>query len=107
MTLTSDFIRGRRLGHSQMLSLPNTMFVIATGNNVRLHAEIAPRAVRVALASKVEHPEERSGFLHPFLRVYVRSRRLQLVWASCVLIQAWLDAGRPGPAEHGETARRL
>jgi hypothetical protein len=99
MTLTSDFIRGRRLGHSQMLSLPNTMFVIATGNNVRLHAEIAPRAVRIALASQVEHPEERTGFRHPFLRVYVRSRRLELVWASLVLIQAWIDAGRPGPTD--------
>jgi hypothetical protein len=99
MTLTSDFIRGRKLGHSQLLSLPNTMFIIATGNNVRLHAEIAPRAVRVALASQVEHPEERAGFRHPFLRLYVRSRRGELIWASLVLVQAWLVAGRPGPTD--------
>jgi hypothetical protein len=34
---------------------------------------------RVGLASQVEHPEERTGFRHPFLRLYVRDRRVELV----------------------------
>jgi hypothetical protein len=86
--------RGRVLGRSQMVTLPNTATWIATGNNPELSDEIARRAVPIRLDCGLEHPEERATFTHR-LPEWALEHRAELVSACLSLVQAYLEAGRP------------
>jgi hypothetical protein len=68
-----------------------------TGNNVAVTREVARRSVVIGLDAKVPNPETRAGFNKDDLRAWVRAHRGELMWAYCVLTQAWLAAGRPVP----------
>ena len=93
--LTASEWQGRRLGQSEMVRAPNTAVWMATGNNVELSDEIARRVVTIRLDSKLEQPEQRTGFRHPNLVEWVQEHRSELVSACLSLIQTWIDAGRP------------
>lgn len=93
--LTAETWRGRRLGMSEMLSLPNHALWIATGNNTEYSDEIARRNMPIRLDAGVERPEERSNFRHPNLKEYVRQNRVQLLSAVLSLVQAWVHEGMP------------
>jgi len=69
---------------------------VLTGNNPQYSDDIARRAVPIRLDSHEEHPHLRDGFKKS-LPAWALDRRGELVWAACVLIRAWLVAGRPGP----------
>jgi hypothetical protein len=97
--LTSERFEDRLLGKTEMgRPLVRAIFG-ATGNNVALSHEVARRIVPIVLDAKIPHPETRSAdsFRHPDLRTWVREHRGELIWASCVLVRAWLAAGRPRP----------
>jgi hypothetical protein len=91
--LTADIWNGRRLGHSEVVTLSNTACWYMTGNNVELSDEMSRRIVAVRLDSGEEHPENRSGFRHKHLLDYVAERRSKIVSAVLSLTQRWLDAG--------------
>lgn len=93
--LTTTRWRGRRLGKSEMVDLPNDATWVATGNNVHLSDEIARRTIPIRLDPGVELPEYRTGFRHPDLLAWAMANRAQLVSACVSLVRAWLDAGRP------------
>jgi hypothetical protein len=93
--LTATQWRGRRLGKSEMVDVPNDATWVATGNNVELSDEIARRTVPIRLDPGVERPEERTGFAHPELLSWVRAHRATLVSACLSLVQAWVQAGCP------------
>jgi hypothetical protein len=87
--------RGRRLGRSEIVDVPNDATWVATGNNVELSDEIARRTIPIRLDPGVERPEQRTGFAHPELVLWVREQRAILVSACLSLIQAWLEARCP------------
>jgi hypothetical protein len=91
--LTTTQWRGRRLGKSEMVDVPNDATWVATGNNVELSDEIARRTIPIRLNPGVERPEDRTGFLHPELLQWSREHRSILVSACLSLIRAWVDAG--------------
>jgi len=93
--LTSALWRGRRLGKSEMLTLPNGALWLATGNNVRLDDDMPRRIVPIRLDPGVERPEERSDFRHPDLLSWINVHRPALVAACLALVEAWKAAGRP------------
>jgi hypothetical protein len=93
--LTTTRWRGRRLGKSEMVHVPNDATWVATGNNVELSDEIARRTIPIRLDPGVERPEERKHFKHPELSRWVETHRASLVSASLSLIRAWIDAGCP------------
>ncbi len=93
--LTARVWRGRLLGKSKMLTLPNDALWLATGNNVALDDDMPRRIVPIRLDPGVERPEERTGFRHPDLLGWVKENRSMLVSACLSLITAWLQAGRP------------
>ena len=86
--LTARVWQGRRLGKSEMLTLPNDALWIATGNNVALDDDMPRRIVPIRLDAGVERPEARSGFRHPNLTRWVRENRPALVAACLSLIEA-------------------
>jgi putative DNA primase/helicase len=93
--LTNDSWTDRKLGTSEMVTLPNRATWIATGNNPQLSGEIMRRSVRIRLDADAEHPEDRSDFRHPNLEGWARENRGRLVAAALTLALAWIAAGRP------------
>jgi hypothetical protein len=93
--LTATMWRGRILGASKMISVPNDASWIATGNNIALSSEMARRVIPIRLEPKEERPEERDDFRHDPLLDWVRDHRAELMSACVSLIRAWIDAGRP------------
>ena len=93
--LTSANYVGRILGSTQNRTLPNTLTVVGTGNNVHATGEIAKRIVPIRLLPATESPESRQDYRHPLLREYVESQRHRVMGALLGLIEAWRIAGRP------------
>lgn len=93
--LTTTDWKDRRLGQSEMLTLPNRATWIATGNNPSLSGEIMRRSIRIRLDSHMESPEDRRDFRHSNLLEWVSRSRGELVWAALTLAKAWDAAGRP------------
>ena len=93
--LTTTTWRGRVLGKSEMLDIPNNATWLATGNNVEVSDEVARRIALIRLDSGVERPEERIGFSHPDLLGWARNRRHKIVSAALSIVRQWLDAGAP------------
>ncbi len=93
--LTARTWKGRRLGKSEMLTLPNDALWLATGNNVSLDDDMPRRIIPIRLDPGVERPEERTGFRHPDLLGWVKAHRPTLVAACLALVEAWKAAGRP------------
>jgi hypothetical protein len=86
--------RGRVLGRSEMVTLPNTATWVATGNNPELSDEITRRVAPIRLDCGLEHPEDRAAFRHP-LPEWAITHRAELVSACLSLVHAWLEAGSP------------
>jgi len=99
MALTTTVYADRLLGESQIVSTPVHAAWIATANNPVLSDEIARRSVRIRLDAQMERPWERTGFRHPELTTWAKEHRADLVWSCCILIRAWLAAGRPAGTE--------
>jgi len=93
--LTTVLWRGRKLGRSEIVQVPNRALWIATGNNVRLSNELIRRIVPIRLDAEEEQPELRTGFRHGNLLEWTLEHRGELVSATVSLVRAWLDAGRP------------
>jgi putative DNA primase/helicase len=93
--LTATQWRGRRLGKSELVDVPNDATWVATGNNVTLSDEIARRTIPIRLDPGVERPEHRSGFSHPELAKWAGEHRSTLVSACLSFVRMWLDAGCP------------
>jgi DNA polymerase-1 len=70
---------------------------LLTANNPIFDTQTARRIVRSRLDPRVDRPWLRAAdsFRHPDLRAWALENRGELMWAVLVLIQAWLDQGRP------------
>jgi hypothetical protein len=69
--LTNPLWSSRILGKSGMGAWPNDRMWMATGNNLRVGADIATRSVYVRLRPAAPHPEERTGFAIPDLQGWI------------------------------------
>jgi hypothetical protein len=86
----------RILGVSQMTAvLPLTTVHLASGNNVALGGDTERRTVLCRLESRLESPEERSGFKIPNLVAHIKDERAKLVVAALTILRAFTLAGRP------------
>ncbi|WP_414122808.1 DNA polymerase [Corynebacterium nuruki] len=89
----------RRLGVSEKNSLTNAATVFIAGNSIVIPADSARRTVQVRLYSNDPHPESRNNFTIGNLKVWVAENRARVLGACLTLVQAWLDRGRPKPAD--------
>ncbi|MEE4272307.1 MAG: CHC2 zinc finger domain-containing protein [Thermoanaerobaculales bacterium] len=93
--ITAETWSDRLLGKSQMVEFPNRALWMVTGNNPKLSLEIARRCVRIRMEPREERPWERTGFKHNPIRTWAKEHRQELVKAILIIIQAWIQAGRP------------
>lgn len=92
--LTSSTFQGRVLGASSMVSVPNGMTIVGTGNNVHASGEIAKRIVPITLLPG-EDPETRNDYQHPRLREYIEDRT-ELIRAALIgYVDHWIEEGCP------------
>ena len=91
--LTSRVWKDRILGQSEMVTFPQRSTWIATGNNIRLGADMPRRSYWIRLDAIVARPWERAGFRHPDLLGWVTENRGRLVGAILTLARAWFAAG--------------
>jgi hypothetical protein len=93
--LTATIWRGRLLGKSEMLTLPNNALWLATGNNISLDDDMPRRIIPIRLDPGVERPEYRAGFKHTNLPEWAARNRSDLVSACVSIVQSWVNAGMP------------
>ena len=94
--ITATIWTDRVLGLSVDVNLPVRCAWAATANNPGLSGEITRRCIRIRLDAKVDRPWLREKFRHPALREWAEEHRAEIVWATLVLVRAWLAKGRPG-----------
>lgn len=95
--LTANTWQDRILGRSEMVSLPQRVTWIATGNNVRLGGDLPRRCYWIRLDAKRPQPWQRTQFKHEHLTTYVYERRELILAAMLTLARAWISAGMPKP----------
>jgi len=92
---TTPVWKGRVLGSSSMPTLPNTLTLIASANNLRATAEVAKRIVPIWLEPHTSRPESRTDFVHPDIHDYARRARRVLVATLLGMTEAWIARGAP------------
>lgn len=93
--ITSERWSQRLLGGNQVFSAPNTLMVMATGNNVRLAGDMLRRVICCYLDPQTERPDQRERFKYPDILRHAAAMRPQLVHAVLTLMRAHLASGRP------------
>ncbi len=96
--LTGEFITGRVLGGSLLLSVPvKSISICATGNNLQVGKDLINRSLHVRLNARRPDPELRSGFRYrlPYDILANPQNRLRILSAVCSIVLYWLDAGAP------------
>lgn len=93
--LTSTRWKSRILHTSDVREYPLYTIWMATGNNVTIGADTSRRTCHIRLESRVEKPEERSGYRYPRLLDHVRSHLHRYRAAVLTILSAYVRAGRP------------
>lgn len=93
--LTSVLWEDRMLHTNSIVRAPLDALWFATGNNILFRGDTARRVLHVRLTAQEERPEERQGFRHPDLLIWIRKNRPQLVWAALTILSSYLSAGCP------------
>jgi putative DNA primase/helicase len=99
--LTTTLWSSRKLGGNEMITLPNKVTWVVTGNNISTSGEMTRRVVLIKLDSGLEHPEDRPAGLwrYPDLEEFGREDRGSLIWAALTLARYWIAAGSPPGTE--------
>lgn len=92
--LTSEMYEGRKLGTSEVLSLPNMASWYGLGNNVQIPGDMIRRVYTCRLASDRADLETRDNFRHD-LDSWVPKHRAELLRAVLILVRAWYAKGQP------------
>lgn len=100
--LTSGTIRDRLLGINKTATVPFRTMLVGTGNGTAFRRDTVRRVSACHLFTTEEHPEDRSGFLHPDLKGYLLEERPRLVAAALTVLRGFRVAGCPA---HGKPAK--
>lgn len=93
--LTANVWSDRVLGGNSIFTAPNDLLLAVALNNPNMSHEIARRYCRIRLESKDAHPEERTGFRHPDLKVWTLDHRGEIAAAVARIVEEWKAAGSP------------
>ena len=91
--LTDHIKSFRVLGHNQMLTMPTTVLMLATGNNIRVRGDMLRRVIKCRIDSGLEKPDLREFDFDP--RDRYRENRPQNVRDILTVLQGYIKAGRP------------
>jgi len=92
---TEPFWKDRLFHRQVMARVPINCVWITTANNMVMHEDLMTRSIRIRLEPETSKPESRTGFKHPNFDQWCRENRANLVWAIHILVQWWIQEGRP------------
>jgi hypothetical protein len=82
--VTAETFKGRILGLSETVAVPNQAILILTGNNIRIHKDLTRRVLICRLDTGEERPYTREFSFCPM--GYVRANRLKLIEYALTII---------------------
>jgi len=91
--ITQETFRARLLGGNRLADLSTRLVWFASGNNLRLHDDLNPRALLCYLRPDTDRPEERE--FDRDLKRWVLEQRRRLAPAAITVLRAYIVAGRP------------
>jgi hypothetical protein len=91
--LTSAEWSDRILGVGKDRTLPNDRIWTITGNNLILGGDLRRRTIWITIDPKMEHPEERTGFVHEELVDWIVQERGEILASLLGLIVDWYEDG--------------
>lgn len=91
--LTEEFITGRILGFSKMMTVSTRILFLSSGNNINPAGDMNRRVISSYLDPACETPAARKFKNEPVAMVH--SRREYYVSLALTVIRAWIVAGRP------------
>lgn len=92
--LTATAWAGRPLYGNEPRECPLATTLYGTGNNVRLHGDLARRTLRVRLETPLERPDGRA-FLTPDIEGHAAANRAALLSDALTILAVHFAAGRP------------
>ena len=95
--LTAWEWKGRVLGKSEDIWVPQRTVWMANGNNVQIGGDLARRLYLSRMDAEQAMPWLREDFQHPDLIGWVKENRGRIVAAALTLGRAWIRAGCPDP----------
>ena len=95
LALTTSVWQDRLLHTNTSVSIPMRITWAATGNNLSILADSARRICHCRLESPVEHPDERTGWVHPSLLNWILGNRPLLLGAAISLLKGYIKADHP------------
>lgn len=93
--ITSEIYTGRILKESRNIRVPAATIWTATGNRLTVQGDLARRALRINLPTKLAHPELRTDCKHMPLEPWVMARQPELFGAAATILRAYIFAGKP------------
>jgi len=96
--LTQDPARIRILGRTEELIVNTRVLMLATGNNMEVHADACRRVVKCRLDARCPDPERRQFDWDP--KRVAESERGRIVADLLSALSAYYDAGRPDEPPH-------
>lgn len=102
--LTGTVFQGRILGQSQTLSLPSSVLVLFTGNNITLEDDMASRVFECYLDAGMERPDRRH-YSRDVCR-WARAHRAEIVQAALTVILAFVSPEAPQDDRRTKVANR-
>jgi len=93
--MTTGVWADRILSLNRQVTFPIRFIAAGTSNNAKLTSDMTRRTCHCKLLTAEENPSERTGFRHPNLLTYVKSKRRELVMAALSIPSGYLKAGRP------------
>lgn len=88
-----DTVDLRVLGKTEVLTLPWSAVIMASGNNIVLGEDTVRRVLVARLETPLERPEDRTGFTHPHLFDWILDQRPRLVVAALTILRAFARFG--------------
>lgn len=90
-----DTVDLRVLGATELVTLPWTAIIFASGNNVDCRGDMLPRVLSPRLETPLDNPEQRSDLTISDLRAWTKKNRGDLVRAALTILRAYCVAGGP------------
>ncbi len=95
--LQSQQYSDRLLGTNTMVETEIKWVWAATGNNMKVDADIARRSIRIRFTCDMAKPQQRTreNFKHPNFRRWCIKNATKIIQSGLTLVQAWIAADQP------------
>jgi hypothetical protein len=93
--ITSETWRDRILGSTAIITMPQRVVFVATGNNLTVAGDLPRRSYWVRMDARSSRPWQNRKFRHARLKQFIRQNRGRLLGALLTMASAWFQAGQP------------